>query len=86
MGGRSLGLMGTDRTVTFHRMYGDINGDRAVNNTDLAAFRSTFGLVSPDPELPGPPLRAAAARRDAISPACAPPIPSATAKSGGSQT
>ena len=29
---------------------------------------------------------AAAASRDATSPACAPPIPSATAKSGGSQT
>src|SRR3954469_17133254 len=29
---------------------------------------------------------AAAARPDASSPACAPPIPSATAKSGGSQT
>ena len=34
----------------------------------------------------GPRASAAAASREATSPACAPPIPSATAKSGGSQT
>jgi len=39
----STGLMGTDRTQNFHRFYGDINGDRAVNGLDLAVFRTAFG-------------------------------------------
>jgi hypothetical protein len=30
------------------RLYGDMNGDRAVNGLDLAAFRSAFGTVSGD--------------------------------------
>jgi hypothetical protein len=42
------GTPGGDLTMTFFRLYGDVNGDRAVNGLDLAAFRSTFGTVSSD--------------------------------------
>jgi len=44
----TTGLMGTDRTLNFHRLFGDFNGDRAVNGLDLTAFRNAFGTVSTD--------------------------------------
>jgi hypothetical protein len=29
-------------------LFGDVNGDKAVNGLDLTAFRSAFGTVSTD--------------------------------------
>jgi hypothetical protein len=43
------GQPGGDNTFQFHRLYGDINADKAVNGLDLAAFRVTFGRTSTDP-------------------------------------
>ena len=43
------GLAAGDNVSSLFRLYGDVNGDRAVNNTDLAAFRTTFGLPPGDP-------------------------------------
>src|SRR5262249_17871854 len=40
--------MTADRQDTFFRLYGDINGDAAVNGLDLTAFRNAFGTVSTD--------------------------------------
>jgi probable HAF family extracellular repeat protein len=40
------GLTGGDQSSTLFRLFGDINGDGAVNNTDLALFRSAFGTVN----------------------------------------
>jgi hypothetical protein len=37
------GLPGGDYGSTLFRLYGDVNGDKAVNGLDLAAFRSAFG-------------------------------------------
>ena len=37
------GLSGGDRTVTFHRLYGDGDGDRRVSLGDFLLFRGTFG-------------------------------------------
>jgi len=33
----------------FHRMFGDINGNKTVNNADFTLFRGTFLRSSPDP-------------------------------------
>jgi VCBS repeat-containing protein len=35
--------------VNFYRLFGDINGDRVVDATDLAALRSVFGATITDP-------------------------------------
>jgi hypothetical protein len=43
------GLMAADRTENFHRYYGDVNGDRAVNGLDLAVFRVAFGTTTGNP-------------------------------------
>jgi hypothetical protein len=32
-----------------HRLYGDVNGDKAVNGLDLAAFRTAFGSTQSNP-------------------------------------
>ena len=42
-------LNGGDQTLGFHRLFGDINGDGAVNNTDFFKFKSTFGRSTGDP-------------------------------------
>ena len=42
------GLQGGDNVSSLFRLYGDVNGDKAVNNTDLAAFRTAFGTVNGD--------------------------------------
>jgi hypothetical protein len=34
---------------TFHRLFGDGNGDKNVNNADLGPFRNTFGRAVGDP-------------------------------------
>lgn len=33
-------------TATFHRFFGDIDGDQTVNFTDFLAFRSVFGATA----------------------------------------
>lgn len=43
------GTPGGDLTMPLFRIYGDVNGDKAVNGLDLAVFRSAFGTVSSDP-------------------------------------
>jgi hypothetical protein len=34
--------MATNASLTFHRLFGDINGSKTVNNADFGAFRNTF--------------------------------------------
>src|SRR5262249_53922076 len=38
-----------DQTATLFRLFGDVNGDRAVNGLDLAAFRAAFGTTIGQP-------------------------------------
>lgn len=38
-----------DQTATLFRLFGDVNGDRAVNGLDLAAFRPAFGTTIGQP-------------------------------------
>jgi hypothetical protein len=40
------GLPGGDLTLQFHRLFGDINGDKTVNLVDLTALRAAFGAIS----------------------------------------
>jgi len=42
------GLQGGDNVSTLFRLFGDIDGNKAVNGLDLAAFRNAFGSVSAD--------------------------------------
>jgi hypothetical protein len=37
-----------NNTDTFYRAYGDVNGDRRINNTDLNRMSQTFGKQSGD--------------------------------------
>ena len=46
--GISVGLSGGDKTSSLFRLFGDVNGDRTVNITDLTAFRNAFGTISTD--------------------------------------
>jgi hypothetical protein len=46
--GISTGLQGGDQTFNFFRLFGDFNGDREVNITDLTAFRNAFGATTTD--------------------------------------
>jgi hypothetical protein len=43
------GAPGGDYAYEFFCLYGDVNGDRAVNGLDLAAFRSAFGSTAGTP-------------------------------------
>jgi hypothetical protein len=43
------GVAGGDYRLSLHRLYGDANGDRAVDNADFFLFRSTFGRTTVDP-------------------------------------
>jgi hypothetical protein len=43
--GISVGLSGGDNTTGLFRLFGDVNGDKAVNGLDLTAFRGAFGSV-----------------------------------------
>ena len=36
-------LTGGDQTRTFHRLYGDINGDKKISNADFTLFSNAFG-------------------------------------------
>jgi hypothetical protein len=47
--GDANGTAGGNFTLDLHRLYGDFNGDRTVNVTDLAAFRNAFGATTSDP-------------------------------------
>jgi hypothetical protein len=48
--GLSGGTMSADFTsAKFHRLFGDINGNKTVNNADFTLFRATFLRSSPDP-------------------------------------
>jgi hypothetical protein len=42
------GINGGDSTSTLFRLFGDVNGDKTVNLTDLTAFRNAFGTSSTD--------------------------------------
>jgi sugar lactone lactonase YvrE len=46
--GDANGTAGGDFTLDLHRLYGDVNGDKSVNITDLTAFRNAFGSVTTD--------------------------------------
>jgi hypothetical protein len=39
-------LAGGDKTTTFHRLFGDINGSKNVNNTDFGNFRNAFNTTT----------------------------------------
>jgi len=44
------GAMAADFTGgKFHRLFGDINGNKTVNTADYGQFRLSFGKLSPDP-------------------------------------
>jgi hypothetical protein len=43
------GLQGGDNITSMFRLFGDINGDKTVNITDLTAFRNAFGATTSDP-------------------------------------
>jgi hypothetical protein len=47
--GDGNGTPGGDYALALHRLYGDGNGDRRVDNADFFQFRSTFGRSSSDP-------------------------------------
>jgi hypothetical protein len=42
------GVLGGDSVTTLFRLFGDVNGDKTVNITDLTAFRNAFGASSTD--------------------------------------
>ena len=46
---RGLLLSGWDQTVTFHRLFGDIDANGIVNNADYFKFSRAFGKRSGDP-------------------------------------
>jgi hypothetical protein len=43
------GLQGGDSVTSLFRLFGDVNGDKTVNITDLTAFRNAFGATTTDP-------------------------------------
>jgi hypothetical protein len=43
------GLLGGDSVSSLFRLFGDVNGDKTVNITDLTAFRNAFGATTSDP-------------------------------------
>jgi rhamnogalacturonan endolyase len=45
-------LSGGDQTTTFHRLYGDANGDALIDGADLGAFATGFGLTAASPTFP----------------------------------
>jgi Dockerin type I domain len=46
--GDANGTAGGDFTLDLHRLYGDVNGDKAVNGLDLTEFRKSFGTSAAD--------------------------------------
>jgi hypothetical protein len=47
--GDANGSPGGDFTMDLFRLYGDVNGDKAVNGLDLALFRTAFGTSAGNP-------------------------------------
>src|SRR5207244_11953159 len=45
------GVQGGDNVTSLFRLYGDLNGDKAVNGADFGGFRNVFGFSPPDPSL-----------------------------------
>jgi hypothetical protein len=46
----ATGTMSADYAgAMFHRLFGDVNGNKTVNNADFTVFRGTFLRSSPDP-------------------------------------
>jgi hypothetical protein len=43
--GDANGVAGGDFTLDFFRLFGDVNGDKAVDGLDLTMFRNAFGSV-----------------------------------------
>src|SRR5262249_4510029 len=41
--------MASDQTATFHRLFGDCDGDRDVDAADMFRLRSTFGVTASNP-------------------------------------
>ena len=48
MDGDGNASAGGDFTLDLHRLFGDVNGDKAVNGLDLSAFRTAFGTTLGD--------------------------------------
>jgi hypothetical protein len=44
----SGGILGGDNVSSLFQLYGDLNGDKAVNGLDLVAFRTAFGASNGD--------------------------------------
>jgi len=44
------GTLEEDQTLTFHRLFGDSNGDRTVDALDMALLRSVLGRTNADPD------------------------------------
>src|SRR5262249_54962015 len=42
------GIQGGDKVTSLFRLFGDVNGDKAVNALDLGALRNAFGTASTD--------------------------------------
>jgi hypothetical protein len=42
------GVQGGNTMTSLFRLFGDVNGDKTVNVTDLTAFRNAFGAISTD--------------------------------------
>jgi hypothetical protein len=40
--------MAAAASLTFHRLFGDVDGNKAVNNADFGLFRNSFGKSSGD--------------------------------------
>jgi hypothetical protein len=43
------GVIVGNQTATLYRLFGDVNGDRAVNGIDMASFRGAFGTSAGNP-------------------------------------
>lgn len=46
----SRNLIGGDQSTTFHRLFGDLNGDARVNSADYFQFRKAFGSMTGQPQ------------------------------------
>lgn len=45
--GFGLGVMPANSTTLFHRLFGDSNGDRTIDASDMSAFGNAFGVTNP---------------------------------------
>jgi hypothetical protein len=42
-------LQGGDRSYRFHRLFGDVDGNKVVNALDAARFQNSYGRFASDP-------------------------------------